>query len=110
MNDYFQLSSAGISTGSSSKTSSESSSAGAVAVRLNCFNSVVIDFRQGALTIEESPEIRAFAVVSEAISAVLSNLRQAREWSESTGRPVRFRPSPPLRRAYCLISYGIVMT
>lgn len=71
-----------ISTGSSSKTSSESSSSRAVAVLLKSFDSVVIDFRRGTLTIRKSPKTRAFLVVSVASSAVLNNLRQQRGIAE----------------------------
>lgn len=71
-----------ISTGGFSKTSSESSSGWEVAALWESFDSVVIDFRPGTLTIKKSPDTRAFAVVSVASSAVLNNLRQQRGQAE----------------------------
>ena len=81
-----------IYTGSSGKTSSESSSYRRVAVLPGCFGSVVIDFRRGALTIKKSPETWAFAVDSVASSAVLNNLRQASEGSGTREGPTDSDP------------------
>lgn len=94
-----------ISTGGSSKTSSESSSSRAVAVLSKCFDSVVIDFRRVTLTIKKSPEIRAFSVDSVASSAVLNNLRQASGESGKREGPTDSDPrlQSPVRQHQALV-------